>query len=48
MHGDIQCPTHLIIIEENFSKTLLLINLSKIIFSQKSTPFPNTHYELKY
>ena len=32
-------------IEENFSKTLLF-NLSKIIFLQKSTPFPNTHYEL--
>ena len=33
---------------ENFSKTLLLTNLSKFIFLQKPTPFPNTHYKLKY
>ena len=32
----------------NFSKNLSWKNLSKIIFLQKSTPFPNTHYKLKY
>ena len=35
--------------EGNFSKPLLLTNLSKFTFLlQKSTPFSNTHYKLKY
>ena len=34
--------------KENFSKTLLLTKLSKFIFLQNSTPFPNTKYELEY
>ena len=31
----------------NFSKTLLLTNLSKFIFLQKSTPFPNS-FQFKF
>ena len=30
----------MIIIEENFSQTMLLTNLSKFTFLQKSVPFP--------
>ena len=35
-------------IEENFSKTLLLTQVSKFTFLQNSIPFPNTNYELTY
>ena len=33
----------ILIIKENFSKTLLLTKLLKLFFLQKSTPFPNTN-----
>ena len=35
-------------IEENFSKNPVIDKFIEIDFLQRSTTFPNTHYEFKY